>query len=332
MEVLTRKKCYNYVGSHIGFSSTNPPVLLQTLKNLTKLDIYSAQITAGPHISGENTPPKVFNPSEWKTIKRFIKQTSFKLVIHSSYTINLAWHYPTRKDLLANNIPRRLLVDIINGEMIGAMAVIVHSAKHAPGKGSKGRQRMGNEKGFISRTRAIKRMARYMAWIVDEAYTNKNVRDCKLLLENSVGAGSEVTHTLKEMKKWWGYTQRPEVPLYIRTRLGFCIDTCHLFAAGEYNISTRSEVIRFFKEWNQEIGRKALICCHFNGSKERFGSSKDRHDSVIRSTHLDPRGLEAWKLYIVKYFPEVPLITELPISFEATLFEIAIIKNWSKSK
>ena len=320
---------YNYVGPTISFCSTKPNILLRDLKRLTQVNIYSAQIFAGPHMAGENRASKIWNLSEWSKVKEYIKRTSFKLVIHSAYTINLAWHYPTQTDILTNNIPRRLLVDIINGEKIGATAVIVHSAKHAPGKGSTGVHKMGNEKGYISRTRAIKRMARYMAWIVDEAYTNQGVRKCKLLLENSVGAGSEVTYTLKEMKKWWKYTQRDEVPQYIRSRLGFCIDTCHLFAAGEYNISTKSEVMRFFRDWKREISTKALVCCHFNGSKEGFGSHKDRHDSVVNSSHLNPKGLKAWKRYIVRHFPEVPLITELPkeISFVEVLVEIALIRD-----
>jgi len=136
----------------------------------------------------------------------------------------------------------------------------------------------------------------------------KNIKDLydtekelgNLLFENSAGEGAKVPKNIEELE----YLMT-ELKDY--TNVGVCIDTCHLFAAGAYDISKKSGIDKFKKDFDERIGLDKLKLIHLNDSKDKFSSRKDRHEVLGKG--------EIWKSpellgYFLKNFKEVPYVCE----------------------
>jgi deoxyribonuclease-4 len=93
-----------------------------------------------------------------------------------------------------------------------------------------------------------------------------------------------------------------------RSRVGVCLDTCHLFAAG-HDLRTRKGYTRTFREFGEEVGLKFLRGLHLNDAKSALGSRVDRHESL-------GEGNLGWKPFrwIMRdeRFEGLPLILETP--------------------
>lgn len=94
----------------------------------------------------------------------------------------------------------------------------------------------------------------------------------KLVIENTAGQGSNLG---------WQFEQIAAIIERIedKTRVGVCIDTCHMFTAG-YDIRTREAYDATWNEFDRIIGFKYLMGMHINDSKPDLGSHVDRHDSI----------------------------------------------------
>lgn len=64
-----------------------------------------------------------------------------------------------------------------------------------------------------------------------------------------------------------------------KSRVGICLDTCHIFAAG-YDIRTEAGYHGMMTELETELGLDKVKCWHFNDSKGELGSRKDRHTHI----------------------------------------------------
>jgi deoxyribonuclease-4 len=90
-------------------------------------------------------------------------------------------------------------------------------------------------------------------------------------------------------------------------RLGVCLDTAHLFAAG-YDFRGR-KYAKFRKELEKTIGLKRVKVWHLNDSKKALGSRVDRHDHIGRGLI----GLEGFKPIVNdSIWDQVPKILETP--------------------
>ena len=93
-----------------------------------------------------------------------------------------------------------------------------------------------------------------------------------------------------------------------RERVGVCIDTCHIFAAG-YDISSRHGYEGTLRAFDQIVGLKKLVAIHMNDSKAPLGSHIDRHEHIGKGKI----GREGFR-YIMKddRLLKVPKILETP--------------------
>lgn len=64
-----------------------------------------------------------------------------------------------------------------------------------------------------------------------------------------------------------------------RSRVGVCLDTCHIFVAG-YDIRTKKTYMKTMKEFDDVIGFDYLKAFHLNDSKTKHGSHLDRHECI----------------------------------------------------
>ena len=91
-----------------------------------------------------------------------------------------------------------------------------------------------------------------------------------------------------------------------RRRLGVCVDTCHVHAAG-YPLDTLKHFEQTFQELDQTVGLKHVKAFHLNDSKQSLGSRVDRH-AHIGQGHL---GLEPFRMLLNdRRFSKVPMYLE----------------------
>lgn len=93
-----------------------------------------------------------------------------------------------------------------------------------------------------------------------------------LVIENTAGQGSNLGWRFEHLS---AIIERIED----KSRVGVCIDTCHMFTAG-YDIRSRAAYDATWKEFDTIVGFKYLKGMHINDSKPDLGSHVDRHDSI----------------------------------------------------
>jgi deoxyribonuclease-4 len=93
-----------------------------------------------------------------------------------------------------------------------------------------------------------------------------------LVIENTAGQGSNLGWKFDHLS---AIIERIED----KSRVGVCIDTCHMFTAG-YDIRTRAAYDATWAEFDKIVGFKYLKGMHINDSKPDLGSHVDRHDSL----------------------------------------------------
>lgn len=93
----------------------------------------------------------------------------------------------------------------------------------------------------------------------------------QLLLENSAGQGTSLGRTWDELRHLFEAIDT--------NRVGLCLDSQHLFAAGMCDFSDHESVVRLFDTAN-DICPGGLQLIHLNDSLKPFGSCVDRHESI----------------------------------------------------
>ena len=62
--------------------------------------------------------------------------------------------------------------------------------------------------------------------------------------------------------------------------IGFCIDTCHIFSEGLYDLRRKEQILKMYEDFNQVIGLDKLTLIHLNDSKTEFSSKADKHARI----------------------------------------------------
>ncbi|OCL92497.1 MULTISPECIES: deoxyribonuclease IV [Arcobacteraceae] len=94
----------------------------------------------------------------------------------------------------------------------------------------------------------------------------------KLVIENTAGQGSNLGYKFEHLAYLIDKVED-------KSRIGVCIDTCHMFTAG-YDIRTKEAYDKTWAEFDKIVGREYLAGMHINDSKPELGSRVDRHDSL----------------------------------------------------
>jgi deoxyribonuclease-4 len=100
--------------------------------------------------------------------------------------------------------------------------------------------------------------------------------DVGVLIEGTAGAGTALGSTFEELR-----ALRDALPDGVRARVGFCLDTAHLHAAG-HDVVAGLEAV--WERFDREVGLELLKCLHLNDSKGAAGSHLDRHQWIGEGT------------------------------------------------
>lgn len=133
--------------------------------------------------------------------------------------------------------------------------------------------------------------------------TLSKTRGVSAIIENTAGQGSGIGHRFEQI------ASIIEQVTY-KNRVGVCLDTCHLYAAG-YDIKSREGFAHTFETFDEVVGFEFLKGMHLNDSKKEIGSRVDRHESIGKGT----MGIDPF-VHIMndRRFDNMPLILETPDS------------------
>jgi deoxyribonuclease-4 len=124
-------------------------------------------------------------------------------------------------------------------------------------------------------------------------------KNVTVVLETTSGQGSNVGYRFEQLARIISAVED-------KSRIGVCIDTCHIFSAG-YDIRTEKSYNTTMDEFEKTVGFSYLKGMHLNDSKGKFGSKLDRHDSIGKGE----LGLEPFRLIMNDpRMEEIPLILE----------------------
>jgi deoxyribonuclease-4 len=251
---------------------------------------------------------KVKPEKELKDFAKELKEQDVYCVVHASYLINLCQKEGSKRntslDLLIKNLE---MISIIGKRCIGT---IIHMGKNIT------ELNQTNEKAIVNYVDGLKEAIQ------------KTPENSTIILETGAGQGTEVGTKLEELAEIYNGLSTSE-----KQRVKFCIDTCHIFAAG-YCISSQKGVDKYFNKFDKLIGVENIVCIHFNDSKTDCDSHIDSHEDLSFG-FIPVEGLEAVAKFAVKN--HIPLIMETPldainpktnqeITFE---YELRKVKKWT---
>ena len=173
------------------------------------------------------------------------------MAIHDSYLINLA---SCETDI------RRQSIAAFRGEIERAIAIGAEYLVMHPGH-CKGQPL---EQGMMNVVEGLHEAARGLA---SDGLT--------ILLENTVGAGGQIGSRFEELAAIREFAgQRMDIAI------GYCLDTCHCFASGHYNVATADGLRQTVTAIGKVLGLENVPVFHTNDSKGVAGSRLDRHANI----------------------------------------------------
>jgi len=196
---------------------------------------------------------------------------------HDSYLINLASPDPA---LLERS--RFAFVDELKrAQELGLQYLVLHPGAHLAS---------GQETG-------IREIAKSFDWVFERIPSGK----VEVLIETTAGQGTSLGFRFDQIRAILDRVKESH-------RLGVCIDTCHLFAAG-YDLRTQKGYEQTFEAFERVVGIARIKAFHLNDSKKPLGSRVDRHEHIGKGF----LGLTPFRLLLNDpRFKNHPMVLETP--------------------
>jgi deoxyribonuclease-4 len=196
---------------------------------------------------------------------------------HDSYLINLA--SPDRT--LWKKSVDAFVLEMLRANQLGIAYLVTHPGAYTTSS---------EEAGIAAVVRAL-----------DEVHRQTRGIKTRCLLETTAGQGSSLGYRFEQLAEIIARVQDAE-------RLGVCVDTCHIFAAG-YPISTEKDYQATMRALDKTVGLKLVRAIHLNDSVKPLGSRVDRHAHIGRGMI----GKEGFRLLLAdRRFRKVPMYLETP--------------------
>lgn len=170
------------------------------------------------------------------------------VVAHDSYLINLA----SPADELWQKSIAAFQEELERCELLGVPYLVTHPGSFVKSTEAEGIQRVAD---------ALNRI-----------HQNLTGYRVMTLLETTAGQGSHLGHRFEQLAQITEKISEPE-------RVGFCFDTCHVFAAG-YEIRTPEGYQETMDSFDAILGLGRLKAFHLNDSKKGLGTRVDRHEHI----------------------------------------------------
>ncbi|WP_322512565.1 deoxyribonuclease IV [Chloroflexus sp.] len=199
------------------------------------------------------------------------------VVVHDSYLINLA----APADELREKSIAAFADELERCAQLNIPYLVTHPGAHTG---------IGEEAGLARVADAINRL-------LAEGIGGTTM----ILLETTAGQGTALGYRFEHLARLLEL-----IPYH--DRVGVCVDTCHIFAAG-YDIRDADNYQATFAELDRLVGLERVKCFHLNDSQKDVGSRVDRHAHIGQGCI----GVEAFRLLVNDpRFANLPMIIETP--------------------
>lgn len=230
------------IGHHI---SKSQKTIYGSLKDGYKDGNYEKPVQMFLHVPQSGRKMNI-SDNDLTSCHKYIQVNNLHYYIHAPYIINLSNPYNSKSTTNKDDEPRGLKIlreDLELTKAFGGKGVVVHVGKSV-GKPEK---------------EALDLMYQSIQTVLQ--YSSP---ECPLILETPAHQGTELCWTYESLKAFYDRFTEEE-----KTRFKICVDTCHVFAAGD-------DPLDYLKKW--QVRDIALI--HLNDSKCGKGERKDRHAFV----------------------------------------------------
>jgi deoxyribonuclease-4 len=212
--------------------------------------------------------------------KMNMSKSKVKTVIsHDSYLINLC----AKEEHIQKKSEMAFKGEIIRCHDLGIKYLVFHPGSHLG---------QGEEFGLNKVSDALNRL-------------HKETKECEVIsvLETTAGQGTNLGYKFEHLKHIIDLMDNKD-------RIGVCIDTCHIFAAG-YDIRDKKSYKKTMSTFDEIIGFDYLCAVHINDCKSEFGSHVDRHEHIGKGKI----GVDTFSFLLNdKRFKEIPKVLETPKS------------------
>ena len=227
------------IGSHVSYK--NDTQLLGSTKEALSYGSNTFMFYTG---APQNTRRGGINDKYTYEAYKLMKENNIALeniIVHAPYIINLC------NDKNFDFSVSFLKQEVIRCEQLGMTKLVLHPGSSVD----------------LERNHAISNIIKGLNIVLDD---NHNVVIC---LETMAGKGTEVGKSFEEIKFIIDNIKN-------KSKIGVCLDTCHINDAG-YDVSNFDKVL---DEFDKIVGLNYLKCIHINDSKNELGSHKDRHENI----------------------------------------------------
>ena len=183
--------------------------------------------------------------------EEFRATCAFPVFVHAPYLINFGSPSP---DTLERST-RALAFSLRRGAAIGARGVVVHAGSAV----------LGNRWDD-----AMRQVREHLLPVLDLA------SGTQVLIEPTAGGGGALASDAASLAAYLDALGCDE-------RIGVCLDTCHLHAAG-HDLSTLGGFSAALRAYGRAAGRGRIGLVHVNDSRDPAGSKRDRHASIGAGT------------------------------------------------
>jgi len=276
------------IGSHVSFNKDDQ--LLGSIKEALSYGSNTFMFYTG---APQNTLRYPINKKLLEETYELMKSNNIiidNVIIHAPYIINLANKIEESKYKFSINF---LIEELHRCIELGIKHLVIHPGNHM-------------KQGLDI---AIKNIVEALNEVLDAT------EEVIILLETMSGKGTEVGSTIEELKRIIDSINN-------KSRIGICLDTCHLNDSG-YDISDFDKIL---DEIDREIGLNYVKCIHINDSKNIIESHKDRHENIGYGT-LGFKNII--NIIYNKRIETIPKILETPWNNDKAPYkeEIEMIRN-----
>jgi deoxyribonuclease-4 len=234
------------------------------------------------------------DPAEEAEWRDAIDAREYASFVHAPYLVNIASRDPVVHERSTTNLEFALA----RSARLGARGVVVHAGSA----------------GDDDRAVALRRAAETLLRLLDR------VDGTDVLVEMTAASGNLLAGTVEQVAEL--LTACDDHP-----RVGVCVDTCHLFAAG---VDLRRPAgRRRLREELRELGPERVAVVHVNDSRAPVGSRRDRHARVGTGT------IGADALGVVIRMPELrhaPLLLETPRDAAEQRADVALVRTLTAAR
>ena len=243
------------------------------------------------------------SPGDIASLRQYLSDNNFgKLVVHGAYTMNIC----AAKEEVRANSREMLRDDLLKLQTLPGNFYNFHPGCHV-GQGIE---------------TAVGQIAEALADLIREVEeASQSPLQNKILLETMAGKGSEVGGSFEQLREIIDRAAALGGD-DLRSKLGVCLDTCHIWDAG-YDI--QDDLDSVLREFDAVIGLDNLCAVHLNDSKNERGSRKDRHEKLGQGII----GADALKA-VVRHplLQDRPFILETPNDDTGYKSEIETVISW----